>query len=283
MPPGAGGRRPHPCEIPVVPVPRPRSPRVAATRTAPAPRRAVRPGRLLRYVGGLFLGALGMVLMIRARLGSAPWEVGIDGLARVSGTSVAAMRYVVLAGFLAFAVALRVRLRPALLATGVLWASFAALHEVWVPFIDGTAARVAVFAVGLVVLSVGVAVYLDADLGAGPADAIVQTLTERGDRPVWFVRSSFELVGFGLGVALGGLAGVGSFVYAVAVGPLIALVMRALGGRPAVDEAAVLGGGGLVPVPSAPRRPLLERWRARRTPSSGPVPALDELAVTAGD
>jgi uncharacterized membrane protein YczE len=267
----------------VVPVPRVRSPRSAATRSpaAPSRRRDVDAGRLARYVGGLFLGAFGMVLVIRARLGSAPWEVGIDGLARVSGASVPAVRFVVLAAFVAVAVALRVRLRPALLATGVLWASFAALHDALVPDLDGGAARMAAFALGLVVLSVGVAVHLDADLGAGPADAIVQRLTERGDRPVWLVRSSFELVGFGLGVALGGLAGVGSLVYALAVGPLIAVVMRALGRRPAVDDTAVLGGGGLVPVPSAPRRALLERWRRRPAPAA--ALAADDLVVTAGD
>ncbi|HSL56404.1 MAG TPA: hypothetical protein VK866_01040 [Acidimicrobiales bacterium] len=225
-----------------------------------------------------------MVLMIRAQLGSAPWEVGIDGLARATGTSVSAMRYVVLAGFLAIALGLRVRVRVGLLATGLLWASFAAVHEAYLPVLEGTVLRWAAFAVGLLVLSVGVAVYLDADLGAGPADAIIQTLTERGDRPVWLVRSAFELTGFVVGVALGGLAGVGSLIYALAVGPLIAVVLRGLGRRPAVDATAVLGGGGLVPVPSAPRRPLFDRWRARRTARRASVePCEPDWAVSAGD
>jgi uncharacterized membrane protein YczE len=63
--------------------------------------------------------------------------------------------------------------------------------------------------------------YIGARLGPGPRDGLMTGLNRRTGRPIWVVRMSLEGTVVVLGWLLGGVFGVGTVLYAVAIGPLV--------------------------------------------------------------
>jgi uncharacterized membrane protein YczE len=75
--------------------------------------------------------------------------------------------------------------------------------------------------VGVVLCAAAGAVYLGSHLGPGPRDGLMTGLVARTRRSVRLVRTALELTVLLVGFLLGGTVGVGTLVFAVAVGPLI--------------------------------------------------------------
>jgi uncharacterized membrane protein YczE len=67
---------------------------------------------------------------------------------------------------------------------------------------------------------VATAAYIGAQLGRGPRDGLMTGLARRTGRSLRLVRTAMELTVVGLGLLLGGVAGLGTIVYALAIGPL---------------------------------------------------------------
>jgi uncharacterized membrane protein YczE len=61
--------------------------------------------------------------------------------------------------------------------------------------------------------------YIGARFGPGPRDELMTGLHRRTGRPIWMVRPSLEAGVVVLGWLLGGVFGVGTLLYAVAIGP----------------------------------------------------------------
>src|SRR5919107_1897234 len=64
------------------------------------------------------------------------------------------------------------------------------------------------------------AAYIGAGLGPGPRDGLMTGVVRRTGRSVGLVRTGIELTVLAAGAALGGTVGVGTVVYALAIGPL---------------------------------------------------------------
>lgn len=99
-----------------------------------------------------------------------------------------------------------------------------------VPSAHTLAARVALLLAGVLLNAVGCALYLGARLGPGPRDGLMTGLAARGHR-VRVVRTGIEVVVLLAGLALGGTAGVGTLLYALAVGPLVQPLLPLLEAR----------------------------------------------------
>ena len=91
-----------------------------------------------------------------------------------------------------------------------------------------TATRIALLAVGAVVLAVGVAIYLGAALGAGPFESLALAL-----HPVQFRTAYVFLQALGtiVGCSLGAPAGPWTLLIVFGIGPLVAALRRRLGPR----------------------------------------------------
>ncbi len=63
--------------------------------------------------------------------------------------------------------------------------------------------------------------YIGAGLGPGPRDGLMTGLVRRTGGSVRLVRTGIELSVLGAGAALGGTVGLGTVLYAVAIGPLV--------------------------------------------------------------
>lgn len=86
-------------------------------------------------------------------------------------------------------------------------------------------ARVPVFAVAIVCFVIACALYMNADLGVAPYDALPIMLTVRFKRiPFRFVRMCFDFSVIGIGMLLGGMPTIGNILIALLLGPVVSLV-----------------------------------------------------------
>ena len=70
--------------------------------------------------------------------------------------------------------------------------------------------------------------YIGSQFGAGPRDGLMTGLVRRTGRSIRLVRTSLELTVLALGWLLGGVVGIGTVLYALAIGPLVQLFLPRL-------------------------------------------------------
>jgi uncharacterized membrane protein YczE len=97
------------------------------------------------------------------------------------------------------------------------WVTDAGLEVIPVPTED--ALRWVMLLSGIVITSFGMALYIGAGLGPGPRDGLMTGIAAKGHR-LWVVRTVLELIALAVGWALGGDVGVGTVLFAFAIGPL---------------------------------------------------------------
>jgi uncharacterized membrane protein YczE len=85
---------------------------------------------------------------------------------------------------------------------------------------DAMAWRIVLLAFGIVLQGVATAAYIGAQFGRGPRDGLMTGLSRRTGRSLRLVRTLMELTVVAIGLLLGGVAGLGTILYAVSIGPL---------------------------------------------------------------
>ena len=178
-----------------------------------------RPRRLTQlYVGLLLYGASDAMLLLGG-LGVDPWDVFHQGLSRRLGLGVGTWSLIVGATVLLLWIPLRQR--PGVgtisnvlvvgLTIDALLALFSEPHNL--------TARIALMLGGVLINGVATGAYIGAGLGPGPRDGLMMGLAARGHQ-IRVVRTGIELTVLAIGWVLGGTVGVGTVVYALAIGPL---------------------------------------------------------------
>ncbi|WP_408641095.1 membrane protein YczE [Streptacidiphilus rugosus] len=166
-----------------------------------------------------------MAMQIRAALGLDPWDVFHQGLARHVGLSFGTITMIVGAAVLLLWIPLRQR--PGLGTVSnvfVIGLSVdAALNLLPAP--HGLPLRAAVLAGGVVLNGVASGLYIGARFGPGPRDGLMTGFVRRSGRSVRLVRTSIEVTVLTVGWLMGGQVGVGTVVYALAIGPLVQLFL----------------------------------------------------------
>jgi uncharacterized membrane protein YczE len=177
--------------------------------------------RLVQLYLGLVLYALSMGLFIQAHLGVMPWDVLHQGLARwvplSFGTVTIAVGVLVLLAWIPLRQMPGVGTVSNVLVIGLV--VDVVLRVLAAP--DVMALRVTFLVLGVVLNAVATALYIGARLGPGPRDGLMTGLVARTGLPTRLVRTGIEVAVVALGWALGGALGVGTVVYALAVGPLV--------------------------------------------------------------
>jgi uncharacterized membrane protein YczE len=176
--------------------------------------------RLGPLVLGLALFGASIALLVRADLGLFPWDVLHQGVARASGLPLGVV--VILASVVVLALWIPLRQRPGLgtVANVVLVGAFVDLTLAALPTVEALPARVALLVAGVVLNAAATGLYIGAGYGPGPRDGLMTGLAARGWSLRWS-RLGIELAVLGVGLALGGTVGVGTVLYALAVGPLV--------------------------------------------------------------
>ena len=181
--------------------------------------------RLAQLYAGLALYGLSMALLVRAGLGVMPWDVLHQGISRTVGGSLGVVSIVV--GALVLLLWVPLRQRPGVgTVSNVLVIGLAVDASLAVlPSVDAMAARVALVALGVVLNAVATAAYIGVRLGPGPRDGLMTGLVRRTGWSVRLVPTGIEVAVVAGGWLLGGTLGVATVLYALAIGPLVQLLL----------------------------------------------------------
>ena len=191
-----------------------------------------RPRRFTQLLVGLLLYGITMGMMVRAVLGLDPWDVFHQGLTALVNQwiplSYGAVITIVSVLVLLLWIPLRQRPGIGTIANAAIIgfttdATLAVLPE----FTDLTV-RIVVLALAIVGNALAGALYIGAGLGPGPRDGLMTGIVGRGIGSIRLVRTTIELTVLGIGWVLGGVVGVGTVVYALAIGPLLHLLLPRL-------------------------------------------------------
>jgi uncharacterized membrane protein YczE len=185
----------------------------------------LRAGRLPRRLGqlvvGLVLYGMTMAMVIRGSLGNDPWDVLHQGMAKqlpISfGAAVILMSGVVLLGW----IPLREMPGVGTILNSVLVGLSADFFLGVLETPGSTEGRMALMLGGVFLNGVATALYIGSQFGPGPRDGLMTGLHRRTGISIRVVRTTMEVTVVAVGWALGGAVGLGTVVYAVAIGPLV--------------------------------------------------------------
>jgi uncharacterized membrane protein YczE len=181
--------------------------------------------RLPQLFAGLALYGTSMAMQIRGGLGLNPWDVLHQGLATRLPISFGAITAVTGVAVLLLWIPLRQRPGIGTLANVVVIAFAVDAALALLPAPAGLVPRVAMMVGGIVLNGVASAAYVGARLGPGPRDGLMTGFAARTGRSIRLVRTAIEIVVLGTGWLLGGTVGVGTVLYALAIGPLTQLFL----------------------------------------------------------
>ncbi len=212
-------------------------PRVVLSDLGPVAQfRAGRLGRrLVQLYVGLLLYGFSIALMVRSHLGLAPWDVLHSGLTHHFPIDIG--QALVIVSFVVMLAWIPLREMP-----GIGTVSNAVVIGVSTDaflVVLGTPHQIAVRAVflagGIVLQGLATAAYIGAQFGRGPRDGLMTGLARRTGRSLRLVRTLMELTVVAIGLLLGGVAGLGTILYAVAIGPLSQALLPPLIVQPSAE------------------------------------------------
>lgn len=186
------------------------------------------PRRLTQLFVGLALYGVSLALVLRAGLGLAPWDVLHQGLAERLGASVGQL--VIAVSFVVLLAWIPLRQRPGFgtIANAVLVGVFVDLTMSVLDDVHAWPWRVVLLLSGVLLNGLATALYIGASLGPGPRDGLMTGLVDRSGRSVRLVRTLIEVSVLVVGFALGGTVGVGTLLYAFAIGPIAHVLLPVL-------------------------------------------------------
>ena len=178
------------------------------------------PRRLIQLFVGLTLFGVAIALMVRAGIGLAPWDVLHSGLTHWVPLSIGQL--IVVVSFLVLLLWLPLGEYPGVgtLANAVVIGLVADATLTVLPPVDDLLGRAALMIAGVVLNGLSSAIYIGAQLGRGPSDGLMTGLARRTGWSLRLVRTGLEVIVLAAGLVLGGVAGVGTVVFALSIGPL---------------------------------------------------------------
>jgi uncharacterized membrane protein YczE len=167
--------------------------------------------RLLQLLIGLAMYGVSLAMFIRAGLGLDPWDVFV----------------VVIVSFLVLLLWIPLRQWPGFgtLCNAVLVGVFADVGLALIPEFSHLGGQAGMLAGAILLNGIASACYIGARLGPGARDGLMTGLARRTGWSVRTSRTGIEIVVLAAGWLLGGSVGIGTVLYAVAIGPLVQVLL----------------------------------------------------------
>ena len=178
---------------------------------------------ILRYLvlfSGLFIIANGIVFTINAHLGVNPWDVLHIGIANQTGISIGRVMQGVGLLLIVVSYLLKVKLYIGTILNMIFLGLFVDLIIGWgyVPQSELLWLRILLYLTGVLIFGFGIAIYISANLGAGPRDSLMLALTKASRFRVGTIRTFMEITVALIGFLLSGPLGIGTVIFAFSIG-----------------------------------------------------------------
>jgi uncharacterized membrane protein YczE len=178
------------------------------------------PRRISQLVVGLILFGIGIGLMLQSGLGVPPWDVLHQGLARQFGLTVGIWSIIVSVAVLLLWLPLQQPYGLGTLLNAIIIGLVIDLTGVIIPGAATTTVAWVMLLGGILLIGLASGLYIGANLGPGPRDGLMTGIARRGPS-IRLTRAVIEVTVLALGWALGGTFGIGTVVFALAIGPLV--------------------------------------------------------------
>ena len=185
----------------------------------------LRPGLLtFFYLNlGLALFGLGEAILIAGGAGVSPWTVLADGISRITGWRIGFSTMVISFAILLLWIPLRQKPGMGTILNALIIAFMIDFSLPYLPKPDSIYWQLLQVAVGIFVVGIASGIYLTANLGPGPRDGLMTGLQRITGLPIAWVRIGLEVSAVAAGWYLGGSVGIGTLLFALGVGPCVAI------------------------------------------------------------
>ncbi len=180
--------------------------------------------QFIQVFSGTSLIGIGISLNYLANLGLGPWGVFHDGLSKTLGISYG--RTIIITGVAVMLLWIPLKQKPGLgtIVDIFLVGIVADLIILNFELSDSIFLSLALIAFGIILIGAGTAIYVGADLGAGPRDGVMVGLETIGLK-IGTARNLIELFAFLTGWLLGGLVGYVTILFVIGIGPVVQIVL----------------------------------------------------------
>ncbi|MFN0071661.1 MAG: YczE/YyaS/YitT family protein [Chloroflexota bacterium] len=179
---------------------------------------------------GPFIISLGFTMNIQANVGQGPWQAFHVGISLQTPLTIGMAGQVVSVSVLALAWLLGVRpgIGTALnIALGGIIQDILIYNHI-IPEMHDVVTGYAMMLAGAVVMGLGTALYVKAQIGAGPRDSLMVALSRRLQRDVGPVRVMMDGLAVFFGWLMGAPIGLGTVVFVITLGPILSFWFRVL-------------------------------------------------------
>ena len=180
---------------------------------------------LFFLVLGLWIFGTGEAILIGAGIGVSPWTVLAQGITEQTGFTVGISTFIVGVLVLLFWIPLKERPGIGTILNIILISMAIDVMEPFIPRQTETTLGILQAAIGMIFVGIGSALYLTANLGPGPRDGWMTGIQRKTDWPIGRVRVGIEIIVLSLGYLLGGIFGIGTVMFALGIGPIVAICL----------------------------------------------------------
>ncbi len=176
---------------------------------------------LIYLMLGLILFGLGETLLITAGVGVSPWTVLAQGISFKTGYSIGLTTFFVSIGVLCLWIPLRQKPGVGTILNTIIVSIVIDVSLPYLPAPELLVFQILQVIIGVVIVGLGSGFYLIANLGPGSRDGLMTGLQKKTNLPIYLIRAILEISAVTVGWFLGGIVGIGTIVFALAIGPFV--------------------------------------------------------------
>ncbi len=184
-----------------------------------------RPSTLAILVTGEFIFGLGDSFLIAAGIGNTPWTVLAEGISYSISSTIGEATFLVSVAVLLLWIPIREIPGIGTILNAII---IALTIHVMVPILPTPESQLGSFLLassGIILVGIGSAMYLTTNLGPGPRDGWMTGLQRVTGIPIGWVRITIEISVLIIGVILGGTFGMGTILFALTIGSVVAVCL----------------------------------------------------------
>ncbi len=178
---------------------------------------------------GLWIFGTGDAIIIAAGIGNAPWTVLAEGIAVNIDWSIGQTTFLVSVLVLLLWIPLKEKPGVGTILNAILIAAAIEYMGGVLPTPEKFEYQILQVIIGSIFVGIGSGMYLTANLGPGPRDGWMTGLQRVSGIPIGRVRGSIEIGVLALGWLMGGTFGVGTIIFAITIGPIVASCLNITG------------------------------------------------------
>ena len=182
--------------------------------------------RITQLAVGLVFYGVGVAVVVVAGLGVDPWTVLAEGLALRTGIGLGWITNIIGLAVLALWIPLHQKPGVGTVANIFVVGTALQLALPLIPAPQNLLQSIVMLLAGVALVGVAGGLYIGARFGPGPRDGLMTGISARWGWPLWLARTLVEVTVLGIGWTLGGTVGVGTVVYALAIGPVSHAALR---------------------------------------------------------